>query len=51
LSLTGISKRQTLSEPFIREFQDRVCWEWIFEHQLLSPEFREEFREEFNDRF
>jgi hypothetical protein len=31
-----ISEHQTLSEEFIREFQDKVDWEIISEHQTLS---------------
>ena len=29
----------------VREFQDKVDWEWISEHQKLSEEFIREFED------
>lgn len=45
-----ISKYLKLSETFIREFQDRVDWEWISYCQILSEDFIREFQEDFSGR-
>ena len=37
-----ISTHQTLSEDFIREFQDKVDWFWITRIQKLSEDFIKE---------
>ncbi len=37
-----------LSEDFIREFQNKVVWAWIFKKQTLSEEFRQEFAHKLN---
>jgi len=42
-NLTLISHYQVLSEVFIREFQDILCWDNIFWYQNLSSEFIKEF--------
>ena len=39
-----ISMHKTLSEDFIREFQDKVSWCDISIYQKLSIKFREEFK-------
>ena len=39
-----ISKHQKLSEDFIREFQDKVCWLLISKYQKLSESFIREFQ-------
>lgn len=39
-----ISKHQTLSEEFIREFKDYVDWDEINFRQKLSKDFRKEFK-------
>ena len=36
----------TLSEDFIREFKDKVDWEFVSEYQELSGSFKEEFKKE-----
>jgi hypothetical protein len=36
--------KQTLSEDFIREYQNRVAWIWISTHQRFSENFIEEFQ-------
>jgi hypothetical protein len=38
-----VSTFQNLSEPFIREFKDKVDWEWISIYQTLSDLFIFEF--------
>jgi hypothetical protein len=40
--------KQTLSEDFIREFQNRVAWIWISAHQRLSETFIEDFQDQIN---
>ena len=40
-----ISKKQNLSESFIREFKNKVNWEDISERQNLSKEFLREFKD------
>jgi hypothetical protein len=35
---------QKLSENFIREFKDKVSWNWICVYQVLSEDFIEEFK-------
>ena len=37
--------RNKLSEDFIREFQDKVWWNYISEFQKLSEDFIREFKE------
>ena len=39
-----ISIYQKLSEPFIREFQDTLNWDYIPYHQNLSKKFKSEFK-------
>jgi hypothetical protein len=39
-----VSSRQKLSENFIREFQDKVDWNFISKYQTLSENFKEEFK-------
>ena len=41
----SISQYQTLSEDFIREFQDKVDWMQIFIHQTLSEDFIRQFKD------
>ena len=41
----NISKHQTLSEDFIREFKDKVNWYWISRYQTLSEDFIREFKD------
>ena len=43
-----ISRCQRLSEDFIREFQDKVSWDDIFENQKLSFLFKKEFANKLN---
>ena len=43
-----ISCHQTLSENFIREFQDRVNWDDISYYQTLSEPFIREFQDRVN---
>ena len=43
-----ISINQSLSESFIREFQDKVDWYEISTYQKLSNEFIEEFKNKLN---
>ena len=40
-----ISINQSLSEDFIREFQDKVDWDWISKYQNLSEDFIREFKD------
>lgn len=40
-----ISAYQTLSEEFIREFKDRVNWNYISHVQILSEDFIREFKD------
>ena len=40
-----ISKHQSLSEDFIREFKDRVDWMSISSYQHLSEDFIREFKD------
>ena len=42
-----ISRKQALSENFIREFQDNVEWDLISCYQVLSDEFIQEFQDRF----
>jgi hypothetical protein len=42
----SISKYQQLSEPFIREFHDKVYWPYISCFQQLSEDFIREFKDE-----
>ena len=37
-----ISRYQKLSENFIREFKDKVNWEYISKYQTLSEDFKKE---------
>ena len=37
-------KYQILSEDFIREFEDEVCWDWISKYQNLSEDFKLEMK-------
>ena len=39
----NISRNQTLSENFIREFADKVNWYSISKYQILSESFIREF--------
>ena len=39
-----ICVKETLSESFIREFQDKVNWFWISMYQTLSEDFIREFK-------
>ena len=39
IGMKYISIYQTLSENFIRDFQDKVNWEWISSQQKLSENF------------
>lgn len=39
-----VSYKYDLSENFIRVFADKVDWEYIFEYQTLSKEFKKEFK-------
>jgi hypothetical protein len=48
VNLDYISINQTLSEDFIREFQDRVKWFWISRNQKLSEDFIREFQDRVN---
>ena len=41
----AVSQYQTLSEDFIRDFQDKVDWIKIFRYQHLSQSFLVEFQE------
>jgi hypothetical protein len=41
----NVSKHKKLSEGFIKEFQDKIYWEWIFQDQKLSEEFIREFKD------
>lgn len=34
-----------LSEDFIKEFQDRICWDCVSSHQVLSSNFIIEFQD------
>ena len=43
-----IASNQTLSENFIREFQDRVNWDDISYYQTLSEPFIREFQDRVN---
>ena len=43
-----ISQNQTLSEKFIREFQNDLDWYWISKKQNLSDNFIVEFEEKMN---
>ena len=43
-----ISRRQNLSENFIREFQDKVYWDSISMRQKLSESFIREFQDKVN---
>ncbi len=38
-----ISKHKTLTENFIKEYQDKVDWDEIVKHQALSEDFIKEF--------
>jgi hypothetical protein len=40
-----ISRHQTLSEDFIREFKDYVGWHWISNYSTLSESFIREFKD------
>ena len=42
-SWLSLSTRKGLTEDFIREFADRVDWEWISQYQHLSEGFIREF--------
>jgi len=44
----NISYSQTLSEDFIREFQDKVDWFYISYYQNLSEDFIREFQDKVN---
>jgi len=46
-----ISKFQILSEDFIREFQNNICWHNISYHQKLSEDFIREFQNKLNWKF
>ena len=35
----GISRCQTLSEPFIEKYQGRVDWKYVLRYQKLSESF------------
>lgn len=39
---------ETLSEDFIREFQDKVDWDLISKYQALTEKFIEEFQDKVN---
>ena len=43
-----ISINQSLSESFIREFQDKVSWYWISREQKLSESFIREYQDKVN---
>jgi hypothetical protein len=43
-----ISCYQTLSEKFIREFQDKISWYYISCYQTLSEDFIREFQDKLN---
>jgi hypothetical protein len=43
-----ISRYQTLSEDFIREFQDKIDWYYISCYQKLSEDFIREFKNKVN---
>ena len=43
-----ISFYYTLSENFIREFQDKVNWYYILEYQTLSEDLKKEFKHKLN---
>ncbi len=43
-----ISGGKTLSEDFIREFQEKVYWYWISQFQKLSEDFIREFQDKVN---
>ena len=43
-----ISKSQRLNEDFIREFKDKVDWDYISTYQYLSENFIEEFKDYVN---
>ena len=45
-----ISEYQTLSENFIREFQNKVNWIIISKNQKLSENFKKEFKHKLNGR-
>ena len=44
----NISDKYTLSENFIREFQDKVSWYFISKNQKLSENFIKEFKHKLN---
>jgi hypothetical protein len=44
----NISEYQTLSEDFIREFQDKVDWSFISRYQKLSEDFIRQFQDKVN---
>lgn len=39
-----LSKHKSLSEDFMREFQDNINWYWISYNQKLSNNFIQEFK-------
>ena len=41
----GVSSHKFLTEDFIREFADKVYWEWISTSQRLSEDFIREFKD------
>ena len=43
-----ISGYQKLPEDFIREFQDKVDWDFILMYQSLSEDFKNEFKDKLN---
>src|SRR5690606_28635474 len=43
-----ISRSKTLSEEFIREFQDKVSWIDISHYQKLSEDFMRKFQDKIN---
>ena len=44
-----VSRYQTLSEPFIEKFADRVNWKNVFQYQDLSDAFREKWKHKLSE--
>jgi hypothetical protein len=43
-----LSQYQSLSEEFMREFQDKLDWNWISCRQIISNDFINEFKHKLN---